>query len=58
METTPATPARLKELPPRVQQPLHAYLRDHAPRMRAEGVARFGDGVRARRRSLRPAALG
>ncbi|WP_228121957.1 AMP-binding protein [Variovorax paradoxus] len=38
METTPATPARLKELPPRVQQPLHAYLRDHA-RTRGDATA-------------------
>lgn len=36
---------------------LQAYLRDHAPRMRAEGLTRFGDGVRARRRVLRAAAL-
>lgn len=32
---------------------LDAYLRDHAARMRAEGVARFGAGFRARRRVLR-----
>jgi hypothetical protein len=31
-----------------------AYLRDHAPRMRAEGQGRFGDRFRARRRVLRP----
>ena len=31
---------------------LNAYLRDHAPRMRAEGIARFGDQVRASRRIL------
>lgn len=36
---------------------LQAYLREHAPRMRAEGVARFGDGFRARRRLLRAATL-
>lgn len=36
---------------------LDAYLREHAPRMRAEGVTRFGDGVRARRRLLRAATL-
>ena len=24
---------------------LDAYLREHAPRMRAEGIARFGDGL-------------
>jgi hypothetical protein len=29
-----------------------AYLRDHAPRMRAEGEARFGGRFRARRRVL------
>ena len=32
---------------------LEAYLRDHAPRMREEGVARFGAGFRAERRILR-----
>jgi hypothetical protein len=31
-----------------------AYLRDHAPRMRAEGEARFGGRFRASRRVLRP----
>jgi len=30
------------------------YLRDHAPRMRADGEARFGGRFRARRRVLRP----
>ena len=33
---------------------LDAYLRDHAPRMRAEGIARFGDAFRAERRILIP----
>jgi hypothetical protein len=33
---------------------LDAYLREHAPRMRADGVARFGDRFRATRRILRP----
>ncbi|WP_187770824.1 DUF4286 family protein [Cognatilysobacter lacus] len=33
---------------------LDAYLRDHAPRLRAEGLARFGDRMRARRRVMRP----
>ena len=28
------------------------YLREHAPRLRADGVARFGDGFRAERRVL------
>ena len=32
---------------------LEAYLRDHAPRLRADGVARFGDRFRAQRRILR-----
>jgi len=32
---------------------LDAYLRDHAPRLRADGVARFGDRFRAQRRVLR-----
>lgn len=31
---------------------LDAYLRDHAPRMRADGLARFGDRFRATRRVL------
>ncbi len=31
-----------------------AYLHHHAPRMRADGEARFGDRFRARRRVLRP----
>lgn len=33
---------------------LEAYLHEHAARMRAEGVARFGDRFRAGRRILRP----
>lgn len=33
---------------------LDAYLRDHAPRLRAEGLARFGDAMRATRRVLAP----
>lgn len=32
---------------------LHAYLRDHAPRMRDDGVRRFADGFSAERRILR-----
>jgi hypothetical protein len=32
---------------------LDAYLRAHAPRLRADGVARFGDSFRAQRRVLR-----
>ena len=35
------------------QQALDDYLRLHATRMRAEGVARFGDRFRASRRVLR-----
>lgn len=34
------------------QDALEAYLRDHAPRMRAEGVERFGQQIRASRRVL------
>ncbi len=34
---------------------LEAYLRDHAPRMRADGAARFGDRFRATRRVLHAA---
>jgi len=33
---------------------LDAYLRDHAPRMRADGLARFGGRFEASRRVLRP----
>jgi hypothetical protein len=33
---------------------LDDYLRDHAPRMRAEGLARFGDAFRAQRRVMLP----
>jgi hypothetical protein len=32
---------------------LDAYLREHAARMRGDGLARFGDGFRAERRVLR-----
>lgn len=32
---------------------LQDYLREHAPRMRADGVARFGDRFRAQRRVSR-----
>lgn len=31
---------------------LQAYLRDHAPRMRADGIARFGERFSASRRVL------
>ena len=31
---------------------LEAYLRDHAPRLRADGIARFGERVRATRRVM------
>jgi len=31
---------------------LDDYLREHAPRLRADGIARFGDGFRAERRVL------
>jgi antibiotic biosynthesis monooxygenase (ABM) superfamily enzyme len=33
---------------------LAAYLREHAPRLRADGIARFGTRMRARRRVMRP----
>lgn len=33
---------------------LEAYLRDHAPRLRADGIARFGTRMRAQRRVMRP----
>ncbi len=35
------------------QAALDTYLREHAPRMRAAGVTRFGDRFRATRRVLR-----
>ena len=38
------------------QAALDAYLRDHAARMRADGIARFGDAFRAERRILLPLA--
>jgi hypothetical protein len=31
---------------------LQNYFREHAPRLRADGVARFGDNVRAERRVM------
>jgi len=34
---------------------LDGYLRDHAARMRADGIARFGDRFQATRRVLQPA---
>lgn len=36
---------------------LEAYLRDHAPRLRADGVARFGGRFSATRRVLVPRTL-
>ena len=35
---------------------LDDYLREHAPRLRADGLARFGDRFRAERRVLRELA--
>lgn len=40
----------------RDRQALDDYLREHAPRMRGEGLARFGDCLRATRRILEPIA--
>lgn len=41
------------------QAALDTYMRDHAPRLRAEGLERFGEeGVRIRRRVLRDTELG
>jgi len=38
---------------------LETYTREHAPRLRAEGLQRFGEeGVRIRRRVLRDISLG
>lgn len=39
----------------RDREALDDYLRDHAPRLRADGVARFGDRFHATRRILRVA---
>ena len=39
----------------RDQAALQAYLEQHAPRLRADGIARFGDRFRATRRVLRAA---
>ncbi len=36
---------------------LDDYLRLHAPRLRGEGIARFGDGFRAQRRVLADVAV-
>lgn len=36
------------------QAALDDYLRDHAPRLRADGMARFGDRFQASRRVLQP----
>lgn len=36
---------------------LDSYLREHAPRLRADGMARFGDAMRASRRVMHPLAL-
>lgn len=41
----------------RDRQALDDYLREHAPRMRADGLARFGDRLRASRRVLEPMGL-
>ena len=38
----------------RDEQALQDYLREHAPRLRAEGLALFGDNFRAERRVLAP----
>ena len=35
------------------REALDDYLRDHAPRLRADGIARFGDRFQATRRVLR-----
>jgi len=40
----------------RDQAALDAYLRDHATRMRADGMTRFGERFRATRRVLHPVA--
>lgn len=40
----------------RDEKALADYLREHAPRLRADGVARFGDRFRAERRVLAPSA--
>jgi antibiotic biosynthesis monooxygenase (ABM) superfamily enzyme len=37
-------------------QALESYLREHAPRLRADGIARFGDRFRAERRVMAPLA--
>lgn len=42
----------LHAIPLRDAAALGAYLRDHAPAMRAEGVARFGDRFGATRRVM------
>ena len=34
------------------REALEQYLRDHAPRLRADGIARFGERFRATRRVM------
>lgn len=41
----------------RDQDALDVYLRDHAPRLRADGIDRFGEHVRASRRVLHEIAV-
>jgi len=50
--TAPGRISRVVQCRLRDQAALDAYLRDHAPRMRAQGVERFGDRFTAERRVL------
>ena len=53
-ELPPGTVERVVHYRLRDRAALDAYFRDHAPRMRDAGLARFGDRVRAARRILTP----
>ena len=50
--TAPGRVSRVVQYRLRDQAALDAYLRDHAPRMRAQGVERFGERLAAERRVL------
>lgn len=57
---SPADPARVRLcVHYRLQDAtaLDDYLREHAPRMRADGLARFGERFRATRRVLRAGSM-
>lgn len=57
----PAEPSRLRvcmQYRLTDEAALAAYLREHAPRLRADGVTRFGERMHATRRVMRPLSAG